>query len=529
MYTYTGKELEDFVKDTDINKYDTRDSYHELMKYIHGHNDRHIMALFGLRRTGKTVMMLQAMRYLPMEKTILLRAERHDGVEDIHPILRANPDCKYIFIDEATRLHNFVNTASVLADHYAMAGKKVIIAGTDSFGIALANQDELYDRCNMIHTTYISFAEYHRLLHRGLDDYMKYGGTLTPESFYNPEKSDEYINSSIINNISHGLEQIGRDGAYDELRKYRDSKEFKSLIQKIIEIDNRKFTDNMVRKMFKSHDFGSLVDLIAKHPSEFPIDAKIFKSEKFQNLVREQLEIKNVEETKFLKTTSYTAVQEAIDYLKKIDVLYEIKDETKGEQYIPASVWENEKNKDNRSFIFTQPGLRYSQLQKESWLFSLKPLLDCFQNDIARKLEDTLRNDIEGKLLENIIFVQLAKNKKIHTEFMISKYNAIVNSRAHEIDICLVSRQNNDLYIMEVKNSKKIIPEQTKHLTANDFTDDIQKKYKRKIAGKAVIYRGATTQSDNGIMYIRAEEMLCKTNEALLETKRHWERFSQQR
>lgn len=266
MQIYTGKNLEDFIKDSNINAYDTRNSYGMLMKYIHGDNDRRIMALFGLRRTGKTIMMLQSMRYLPKDKTILLRVETADGMEDIHLILRERPNCKYIFIDEATKLHNFVNTSSVLADHYAMMGKKVIIAGTDSLGIALANQDELYDRCNIIHTTYIPFSEYHRLLHRGLDDYIRYGGTLTAETFYNSEKSDEYINTSIVNNISHGLEQIGRDGAYDELRRYRDNREFKSLIQKIIEIDNRKFTDNMVRKMFQSYDFGSLVDLVAKHP-----------------------------------------------------------------------------------------------------------------------------------------------------------------------------------------------------------------------------------------------------------------------
>lgn len=41
MYTYTGKELKDFVKDTDINEYDTRDSYHDLMKYIHGLDTPH--------------------------------------------------------------------------------------------------------------------------------------------------------------------------------------------------------------------------------------------------------------------------------------------------------------------------------------------------------------------------------------------------------------------------------------------------------------------------------------------------------
>ena len=68
----------------------------------------------------------------------------------------------------------------LFSDYFAAKGAKIVIAGTDSLGIMLAQSDILYDRIQMIHTSYIPFAEFSKLIENdSVDEYIEYGGTLT--------------------------------------------------------------------------------------------------------------------------------------------------------------------------------------------------------------------------------------------------------------------------------------------------------------------------------------------------------------
>ena len=53
---------------------------------------------------------------------------------------------------------------------------KIVLSGTDSLGFLFAQNKELYDRAVTIHTTFVPFSEYSRLLR--IDEYIRYGGTL---------------------------------------------------------------------------------------------------------------------------------------------------------------------------------------------------------------------------------------------------------------------------------------------------------------------------------------------------------------
>ena len=56
---------------------------------------------------------------------------------------------------------------------------KIVLSGTDSLGFWLAMDEELYDRAKAIHTTFIPYREYSRLLGiDSIDEYIRYGGTL---------------------------------------------------------------------------------------------------------------------------------------------------------------------------------------------------------------------------------------------------------------------------------------------------------------------------------------------------------------
>lgn len=94
----------------------------------------------------------------------------------------------------------------------------IVLSGTDSLGFTLAETAELHDRSVTIHTTFIPFREYSRLLGlHDIDEYIRYGGTFRAgeTDFDDPELMDEgisfrddetmrrYIDTAAARNIQH--------------------------------------------------------------------------------------------------------------------------------------------------------------------------------------------------------------------------------------------------------------------------------------------------------------------------------------
>ena len=127
---------------------------------------------------------------------------------------------RYIFIDEVTLMEDFIDSAALFSDIYAPMGMKIVLSGTDSLGFWFAESNELYDRVHLIHTTFIPYREYSRLLGiDGIDEYIRYGGTLRQgeslsdetitmaedASFRDDESTRKYIDTAISRNIQHSL------------------------------------------------------------------------------------------------------------------------------------------------------------------------------------------------------------------------------------------------------------------------------------------------------------------------------------
>ena len=88
------------------------------------------------------------------------------------------------------KYHAIYKQVEAYHDVFSMMRIKIVVSGTDSLGFAMANRDELYDRSVMIHTSFIPFKEYVRLLDiRSIDRYIEYGGTQKMEnmSFDDPD------------------------------------------------------------------------------------------------------------------------------------------------------------------------------------------------------------------------------------------------------------------------------------------------------------------------------------------------------
>lgn len=182
-----------------------------------------------------------------------------------------------MFIDEITLLGDFIDTAAVLSDVFSMMGMKIVVSGTDSLGFAMANRDELYDRSVTIHTSFIPFREYARLLNiRSVDSYIEYGGTLKMENmsfddpdaafdevaFRDDESTRKYIDTAISRNIQHTLKNDHYGEYFNQLRELYEKGELTNVINRIVQHMNHRFVLRVVEDEFKSHDFGSAKDLL---------------------------------------------------------------------------------------------------------------------------------------------------------------------------------------------------------------------------------------------------------------------------
>lgn len=146
-----------------------RECHTGLMAYINGANTARVCTIYGLRRTGKTTLLGQAMLDLSVAEFQLaayIKAQCNQTMRmleaDLENLYRLG--YRYVFIDEVTLLEDFIDTASCLSDIYAAMGMKIILTGADSLGLWLAGREELYDRTYLIHTTWISFPEHARLI-----------------------------------------------------------------------------------------------------------------------------------------------------------------------------------------------------------------------------------------------------------------------------------------------------------------------------------------------------------------------------
>lgn len=499
MICYTHKKLENYIVNIpNIKTYKKRFCYNELKNLAIKTNDMRVVALYGLRRTGKSILMAQLVLELHQYSNICwIKCHKGDDMSDLRKIIEEHAHCKYFFIDEITRLENFSKEASDLSDIYS-AGHRIIMAGTDSLGFYISKQDELYDRIHMIHTTYIPYKEYTYLLNKGLDDYIMYGGTLTDgNDFYNEEKTLAYSNTAIAENIQHSLDDLGRNGEYGILAVFRQKGELTTFFNKIIELYNRQFTKEIVNNKFKTHDILALKQYNRhnKDADYEQLNTKInsaFRKELMKSLdIIEPLSEKATER----------AIHEAKKYLQALDVIYPIPN--------------------TAEVIFTQPGLRYSQCSAQSETI-LKSENISFTDEQRMNLKTTLDNDIKGRMLEDIIYYQLAKDELFAKRYEINKFSSPL--LFGEFDLTLISRKTNEAYLIEVKHSSKIIEQQARHLNNLELCNEFEYSENTKIIAKIVIYMGNTLSEEQfGVNYINAEDFL-QEPEKLLE---HVHRLSQ--
>ena len=491
-----------------VKKWRKRTCYVTLTKYLDAPVADRVCLVYGLRRTGKTTMLRQAIADMSKEKfakCAYIKARTSDTMADINHDLKALSALgyKYIFIDEVTLMQDFVDSAALFSDVFAAQGMKIVLSGTDSLGFWFAANEELYDRATMIHTTWISFKEHSYLLGiNDIDEYIRYGGTLRvgetnfgdviddDASFRDDESSRRYIDTAIARNIQHSLSCYKDGGHFKGLYELYQSGELTGAINRIIEDMNHDFLVSVLDRDFESHDYGEAASNLrrAREVDErTDILDRINRNDITTHLMQ-ILEIRNKNASNTTLTEAH--VLEIKAYLKVLDLI---------ENSQILSIFGGSPTEYT---IFTQPGMRFCQAQ--ALVYSLMQNSDFLSS--ASEYEKTLvtnkiLNSVRGRMMEDIVLLETAKFRS--KRYRVFKLTFVVG----EFDMVIYDTENNSCEIYEIKHSKERVPQQYRHINDPDKLIETERKYGM-ITKRAVLYRGDAYIEANGVEYINVEDYL---------------------
>ena len=488
-----------------VAKYGKRDCFSTLQKFVNGSYDGKICILYGLRRTGKTTLLFQMLSELPIEKTAYIKVQTTDDMSRLTKDLKVLFELgyRYVFIDEITLLSDFIDTAAVLSDVFSMMGMKIVVSGTDSLGFAMANRDELYDRSVTIHTSFIPFREYARLLNiHSVDSYIEYGGTLKMENmsfddpdaafdevaFRDDESTRKYIDTAISRNIQHTLKNDHYGEYFNQLRELYEKGELTNVINRIVQHMNHRFVLRVVEDEFKSHDFGSAKELLLH---DLPAERATVLYDVNEKQILERL--KAIIEVKEKSETTVSITQEHIDKVKKYLLMLDL---------IVNCPERYESGKQAEHIVFSQSGMRYAiakalvySLMQDAYFASISEADKAY---ITGKILD----DVKGRMLEDIVLLEVRKTAPSTMEAFKFKFDA-----GGEFDMVIYDKASRNCRIYEIKHSTEVNEKQTLHLRDAEKCQIVEKRF-GPISGKFVLYRGKDTFAE-GVQYLNVENFLC--------------------
>lgn len=504
-----GEELERFVKP--VAKWVKRECYQQLHDYVYGDIHDRVYILYGLRRTGKTALIRQLISEMDTSmrnKTVFIQIQDSKTLDDVNQDLKVLEEkgYRYVFMDEVTLLNDFIEGAALFSDVFAASGMKIVLSGTDSLGFMFTEDEELYDRCIMCHTTFIPYREFESVLGIvGIDDFIRYGGTMSfggkqyndnAMIFATKKSTDEYVDSAIARNIQHSLKNYKYEGHFRSLRDLYEKNELTNAVNRIVEDMNHRFTMEVLTRDFKSNDLRISASNLRKDREEPTDILDRIDIIKVNETLKSLLEIKDKEEQNVEIQDAHR--YEIKEYLDLLDLTVDIE-----------SRWMSDYNRRESRTAFSQPGMRYSQAEA-----LIKSLMqdDMFRGlsfEERKRVTERIIDEIKGRMMEDIVLLETKLSKKncevFRLQFAIGKFDMVV-----------FNPDEGTCEIYEIKHSKEVVPQQCRHLLDEQKCKDTEFRYGT-ITGKYVIYRGATTslvqagvEISEDVTYLNVEEYLKK-------------------
>lgn len=494
----TGEALHSFA--SPVRAYRKRECFRQLHDYIYGGQQDKVFILYGLRRTGKTTMIRQIfaeMSEAELAKVAFIQITARDTLADVNRDLKLleAQGFRYVFLDEVTLMEDFIEGAALFSDVFAACGMKTVLSGADSMGFLFAEDEQLYGRCILLHTTFIPYREFESVLGiHGIDEYIRYGGTMSlggihyneTSTFASKESADEYVDTAIARNIQHSLRCYQYEGHFRHLWDLYDKNELTSAINRVVEDINHRFTLEVLSQDWKSHDLGISASNL-RRDQENPTDIlDCIDLAAVTDSLRKLLEIRNkAEQTVKLDDVHAAEIKEYLDLLdltREIDVLH-----------LP-----DVGTKSSRTAI-AQPGLRYAQADALIRSLLLDETFNALSLAERTAVQQRILTDIKGRMLEDIVLLEtkLANPKK---------QVFVLQFPVGEFDMVVFDPNAGSCRIFEIKHSEEAAPQQYRHLIDAEKCAQTEHRY-GPITGRFVLYRGKD-QVVEGIQYQNVEEYL---------------------
>ena len=493
-----GEELRAFA--ASVRTYRKRECFMQLHDFVYGKQRDKVFILYGLRRTGKTTMIRQifaGMNDAELAKAAFIQTTARDTLAGVNRDLRLleTQGFRYVFLDEVTLMEDFIEGAALFSDVFAACGMKIVLSGTDSLGFLFTEDEQLYDRCILLHTTFIPYREFESVLGiHGIDEYIRYGGTMSlggihyneTSTFASKESADEYVDTAIARNIQHSLRCYQYEGHFRHLRDLYEKNELTSAINRVVEDINHRFTLEVLTQDWKSHDLGISASNLRrdrKNPTDILDRIDLLA---VTDSLRKLLEIRNkTEQTVEMDDAHVAEIREYLDLLdltREIDVLH-----------LP-----DVSTKSGRTVI-AQPGLRYAQADALIRSLLLDEVFSALSFAERTAVQKRILNEIKGRMLEDIVLLEtkLANPKK---------QVFVLQFPVGEFDMVVFDPEAGSCQIFEIKHSEEAVSQQYRHLIDKEKCALTEHRYGT-ITGKIVLYRGES-QMVEGIQYQNVEEYL---------------------
>ena len=463
-----NEELQEFVKDA--SGLEEREQLKKINYFNKNSPHDHILCLYGLKGSGKKTLMKQSILALPKYnyyETVYIKVRKGDTLSMLENDLKTLFEhCfQYIYIDEVTLIEDFIDCAAVLSDIYASTGMHIICSGTDSLGFYLASNYELYDRVYMVHTSYIPYKEYSRLLNMGdVDSYIKYSGILLDGVFRKRESTNEYVEKAISNNIQTSLMYYGKGTNFRYLKSLYEEGLLNKSVNKVIEDINREFLLSVINSIYeeckvKSEDKKGL-ELLLQLTKESNSATNIYDE-------NQRDEIK--------------------EYITNLEIIKNVS---------RISLRENENNTEKE--LFTISGLRYSEVK--SCLYSLLENETVNSGD-KEELITLVMNEVMEEMLKEIVLLNTLKkyNKK--------KNIFVLSLDGGGFDMVVLDEKTFFVELYEIKYSDKLESKMSINLTNDLLIMQVRNIYGR-IIRRCVLYMGESFENIEGIEYKNVGEFL---------------------
>lgn len=491
-YWYKAEELQRFIAESEeAQKKRKRFCYKSLMGFLLNRG-KDICALYGIRRTGKTVLMLQAMKdlldtyHIPAEKIAYITIAEKNTLNDEKLVKTidelSGQGVRYVFVDEISYIQMELedNSLNLLADRMAKAGMKIVIAGAFSYAIRLLTQETLFDRVHQIDTTYFSYKEAREVFDQDLDTFIKYGGVINFDEDGKKMTPADYMETAVVQNIVQSI--FRSDKKYEllmtlpeELKTGKTDKELKAVIARLIRMTLDRYMKLMVfggladKKIYRFSDVGNLADVIRQ------------RSEK------EHLE--DIPEETF---------RMIVKIFEEIGIKQEI--------YL----------EEGAVSVFIPNYLRYGLCDR-----IMRTIGERVREETNRRYDAALAGEnLMGVIQEAICYLDLKKSN----QWDFDMYRSADGSC--EIDLILRDKKVGWMDLYEIKHSSQIAGEQVKHLVNREFIREVEQELKCKVRNYYVLYNGPDTSA-----IYRPEEVFAELEQRAITLQKEnvakrWERLA---